>query len=429
MNPGRFPRPEGPSWLRPGEDDPLAAFPGLLDCVHCGLCLPVCPTYRVTGRETDSPRGRIHLLRSATEGRIAPEAVAEPLDRCLLCRACETACPSSVPYHRLLERHRAGRAAFPARFLFRRILPSRRSLHLLFAAARLARPFLRLAERFGPPPLRALAGVVPSRPARFVPAGRTYSPAGERRGRVGLHLGCIQGELFGNVLRATLSLLRSQGFEVLVPEQPSCCGALAAHGGEAAFGRRQAARTLEAFPADLDAILVPSAGCSAFLAAQDPRANVLDPLIFLARAGPRPFAGRAPLRVAWDPPCHLLHVQGQGPEIETLLASAPGIELVPLEEADLCCGAGGITFLREPEISQAVLDRKLDRVEQAGVEVVASANPGCLLRLQAGLRRRRSPTEAAHAVELLTCGDGAFNPREPRSRTSIPRRTRPDPPD
>ncbi|MFQ5749836.1 MAG: (Fe-S)-binding protein, partial [Planctomycetota bacterium] len=408
--------------------DPLAAFPGLLDCVHCGLCLSVCPTYRVTGRETDSPRGRIHLLRSAAEGRIAPQAVAGPLDRCLFCRACETACPSSVPYHRLLERQREGGASLPEWFLFQRILPSRRILHLLFGTARLARPLLRLAERIGPPALRALAGAVPSRPARFVPSGRTFPAAGRRRGRVGLHLGCIQGELFGNVVRATLSLLRSQGFEVLVPDQPSCCGALAAHGGEAAFGRSQAIRTLAAFPADLDAILVPSAGCSAFLAAQAPRAGVLDPLIFLARAGPRPFASRAPLRVAWDPPCHQLHVQGQGPEIETLLARVPGIELLPLEEAELCCGAGGITFLREPAISEAVLERKLDRIEQAGVDVVASANPGCLLRLQAGLRRRGRPAEAVHAVELLASGDGAFSPRGPRSRTSTPPTGPPVPP-
>lgn len=397
-----YARPEGKTWLDPS--DPLSGFPGILDCVHCGLCLQACPTYRATGSETDSPRGRIYLLRAAAEGRVEGPQIEDALARCVLCRACEPICPSQVPYHRLVERHREGKATGLLRFGLRRILPSPRALRWTGFALRSLRRLglLRLTERIGTRRLRALAGAVPKHPARFSwTPGQVFPAQGVRRGRVALQTGCVNSELFGAVLRDTITLLTAQGFDVVVPGQPGCCGALHAHSGDADFGRQLATRSFQAFPTDVDAILVPSAGCAAHLHEHDPRRGVADPLLFLHKVGLRGPLRPVKLRLAYDPPCHLLNVLGAKDEVGALLRQIPELQLVPHDEAELCCGAGGISFARAPEMSDAVLGRKIERILAAAPDVVASGNPGCLLRLEAGLRARRSPIRAVHPVQIL----------------------------
>lgn len=417
MSPGAHARPEGRTWI--GPQDALAALPGALQCVHCGLCASACPTYRATGRETDSPRGRILLLRAAAEGRLRRREVAEPLARCVLCRACEPACPSQVPYHELVERHREGDVPLLLRFALRRVLPSRRALAAAGMALRAGRRagVLALVERFGPRPLRSLVGAVPRAAARFAPSGAAWPARPPVRGRVGLLLGCANGELFGPVLRDTAALLAAQGFEVVAPPQPACCGALHAHCGDADFGRRLAARMLRAFSADLDAIVVAAAGCAAWLHENDPERRVADPVALLGRAGLRGPLDAAPLRAAHAPPCHLRHVLGGAEVVEDVLRRIPGLALVDLDEAELCCGAGGLAFARAPGMSEALLKRKVERILASGAEVVLAGNPGCLLRLEPGLRRRRSGVRALHPVSLLAHAAGVSS-AAPRAEAS-----------
>ena len=407
----------------PAAGDPLDAFPGLLDCVHCGLCLEECPTYRVTRLETESPRGRLALMRSVAEGRLEAVAAAGPLGRCLQCRACEPVCPSQVGYAHLLETHQEGKSPFLLRWVLRKVLPSRFLVGALGLLLRLSRRLglLRLLERARPPAaddaerpagrmqrLRALAGAVPASPRRFVPgAGSVFPPVGEARGRVVLHLGCAAAELLGDVLRDTVSLFTAQGFEVVVPRQPACCGALHAHAGDAEFGASLARATAAAFESShaglgpIDAVIVPAAGCLAHLLERNPAAPFDEPLLFLHRAGLTLQPGPYPARVAYDPPCHLRNVLGAKDEIPALLRRIPRLELVPHQESELCCGAGGISFAREPVAGFAVTERKVRLVREQRPSHLASGNPGCLLRLEAELRRTGGGIEAVHPVSLL----------------------------
>ncbi|KAA3613387.1 MAG: (Fe-S)-binding protein [Planctomycetota bacterium] len=402
MNPASA-RPEGKTWLD-GHPDPLADFPGLLDCVHCGLCLPVCPSYRLSGKETDSPRGRIALLRGAAENRLKPDDIVPALDRCLLCRACETVCPSRVPYHRLVEQQREG---LPPAWILRsqrRWLSSAAGIRLAGIMLRSLRSLgiLGLVERFAPRRLRAMAGTVPLAPHRFRPQEALFRPAHPpRRGRVGLHLGCVQAEFFGQVLEDTIAVLQQQGFDVEIPPQVPCCGSLAAHNGDAAEGRRMADRTLQAFDPQLDAVLIPAAGCLGHLQEFDRRRPCHDPAVFLFERGLRGRLRPLTQRLAYDPPCHLSFVAGKSDVVTALLHSLPGVELRHHDEADTCCGAGGVAFLRQPEQSQALLQQKIDRLLAVDPEVIVSGNPGCQMRLEAGLRQRNVSVPVVHPIQLL----------------------------
>ena len=421
--------------------------PSLLDCVHCGLCLQECPTYRVGRVETESPRGRLFLMRAVDEGRLEFAAASGPLGRCLQCRACEPVCPSKVGYAALLGRHQEGRGSRAARWLQRRLLNSRRALAVTGWLLRTARRggLLRLFERRRGPRrdggldsslgerLSAMAGAVPGAPERFAPAAGSVFPArGERRGRVALHHGCANVELLGQVPRDTIALFQAQGYEVLVPAQPACCGALHAHAGDAGFGHALAQRTARAFAdahdgAALDAVVVPAAGCLAHLLEAEPEAQpaFAEPLLFLHRAGLRTRPTRLAARVSYDPPCHLRNVVGAGAEVEELLAAIPGLELAPHEEAELCCGAGGVAFAREPRASFAVTERKLERVREQRPSHLASGNPGCMLRLEAEVRRTGGGVEVVHPVSLLARACGAeLRPSGSPSGTS----SRPSPP-
>lgn len=396
-----------------------------LDCVHCGLCLPACPTYLETGREISSPRGRVYLMRGVAEGRIPlAEVVAEEAYLCLGCRACETACPSGVRYGSMLERlrhevERAGaRRGFAyrlERFALRHVVPHRRRLRfaveLLAIAQRLHLD--RLGAQLLPRALRdapSLLPRVPSRSAR-APLPERVPAQGERRGRVAFFAGCVMAELFAETNAATVRVLAREGFEVWIPPEQGCCGALQAHAGDAETAHALARHNLAAFGAgQVDAIVTNSAGCGAALRdAGDwlPRegepfaAKVRDVCEFLDAAGLRAPRGRIEARVCYDDPCHLVHGQRVGAQPRRLLAAVPGLTLVPHDDPGACCGAAGTYNLTQPEMSRAVLARKLASLAAADPDLVATGNPGCLMQLRAGLARAGLRARAVHPIEIL----------------------------
>ncbi len=406
---------------------------GTLDCVHCGLCLNQCPTYRVTGRETSSPRGRVYLMRGVAEGAIPLDAsVADELHLCLGCRACETACPSGVRYGAMLELGReavaraglrGGAAAAVERIALRHVVPVRPRLRalvgLLGGVQRLGLD--RLVAPLLPSRLRAAHAMLPPIPAaasrRPLPA---FTPAvGERRGRVALHEGCVMAELFGEVNRATVRVLSQNGFDVSVPRDQGCCGALLAHAGELDTARPLARRNVRAFAGDedgpFDAVVSNSAGCGAALReveqwlpgeGESLAGNVRDVCEWLDAAGLRAPGGRVEARVAYDDPCHLVHAQRVAAAPRRLLESIPGLELVPHADASTCCGAAGTYGLLQPEMSAEVLEAKMKCLEAASPEIVATGNPGCLLQLRAGVRARGLAMRVVHPIELLDAAYG-----------------------
>ncbi len=398
-----------------------------LDCVHCGLCLQSCPTYVATGRETSSPRGRIYLMRGHAEGRLDdPALLAEEAFLCLGCRACETACPSGVRYGEILEKTRAivrleqpeGRLArWLERFVLREIVPRRARLGWLVGLLALVQRIGldRLAARVLPKRLAESAMLLPRIPAaverRRMPA---FTPAeGPRRGRVALFEGCVMPEFFGRVNDAARLVLSRAGYDVVVPASQGCCGALHAHAGDLERAAELARVNVEVFGDELakvDAVIVTSAGCSAALRelehwlGQDGAAlagGVRDVLEFLDAVGPRLTLSPIPRRVCYDDPCHLIHAQGIAAAPRKLLASIPGLELVPHRNPEACCGAAGIYNLTHPEMSARVLAPKLDALAEAAPEIVATANPGCAMQLAAGLAGRGIAARVVHPIELL----------------------------
>jgi glycolate oxidase iron-sulfur subunit len=400
---------------------------GILDCVHCGVCLPQCPTYRVLGQEMDSPRGRIYLMRAAAEGRIGlSENFVLHMDRCLGCRACESACPSGVPFGRLLEQTRGQIERQVPRPLARRLLgrlilgtfPEPRRLARLVAALRLyqgagLQRVLRAAGLLRPfPRLQAMERLLPdldgglreALPARLEPAGVT-------RGTVALLTGCVQSVLFPEVNRATARLLARAGYTVVIPSGQGCCGALHLHWGDREGARRLARANVAAF-GDVDWVVTNAAGCGTalrdygHLLADEPGATALagrvrDVTELLAAALPEP-RHPLPLTVTYHEPCHLAHGQRVREAPRTLLRAIPGLRLVELPDADVCCGSAGVYNLLEPGIAGQLLERKLDRIAETGADVVASGNPGCLLQLRVGLAERGLTIRAHHPVELLS---------------------------
>jgi glycolate oxidase iron-sulfur subunit len=410
---GAFDADEPPDWE------------GILDCMHCGICLPQCPSYQVLEQEMDSPRGRVYLMRAAAEGRIGlgPNFVAH-MDRCLGCRACETACPAGVPFGRLLEATRGQIERRVERPLARRLL-GRLVLGVFPDPVRLgwALRLLRLYQRSGLqrgvratgllarlPRLQAMDRLLPLlAPARSAAARTEWPPEGAVRGTVALLAGCVGGALFPEVNQATARLLARAGYRVVVPPAQRCCGALHLHWGDRA-GARALARANLAALAGADWVVTSAAGCGATLrdyghllgeagaVALSGRVRDVSELLAEAPPGPR---HPLPLRVTYHEPCHLAHGQRVRAAPRRLLQAIPGLELVELEEADLCCGSAGVYNLLEPGIASRLLERKLDRIAATGATVVASGNPGCLLQLRVGLARRGLPVRACHPVELL----------------------------
>lgn len=404
-------------------------------CVHCGFCLPACPTYRELGNEANSPRGRIHLVRQLQAGTLEPTAaVLGNLDLCLDCRACETACPSGVKYGSIIEEARSRleqRRRRPPldralrRLFFRGIFPHPRRLRTLARAIRLTQRLRldRLADRAGllklfPRPVAAMAGV-----ARISDTfGRDRLPEvvparGARRYRVGFLTGCVMDVMFGATNLASVRVLAANGCEVVIPPAQTCCGALQLHGGDLETTRALARQNIDTFlAAGVEYVIINAAGCGStlkdyhHLLHDDPAyrekaarfvAMTRDITEFLASIDLVPPDRPLPLRVTYQDPCHLAHGQGVRLQPRKLLQQIPGLELVPMPEADACCGSAGIYNLVQYEMSMAVLDRKMAAAAGTGARVIASANPGCILQLRLGARQRGLDVEVVHVVDLL----------------------------
>jgi glycolate oxidase iron-sulfur subunit len=396
-----------------------------LDCVHCGLCLSTCPTYRETGSELSSPRGRVYLLRGVVEGRLElGDTVAEEAYLCLDCRACETACPSGVRFGAMLDlaraeveaaRLRGGWAKRLERWGLRGLLPHPRRLRLLLdllAAAqrtRLDRLGLALLPRRLQELHALLPPVPPRRERRRLP--ERIPAEGEPRGRVGLFVGCIMPELFGDVNTATARVLARNGFEVVVPRGQGCCGALHAHAGDEAFAFELARRNVRAFgAAGVSRVVVNSAGCGAALRdvarwlpdeGEALAASVRDAFEFLDAEGLRPPQDRIDSIVCYDDACHLIHGQGVHEAPRRLMAQIPGLRLVEHDDPAGCCGAAGIYNLTHRRMSQAVLERKMQALAAADPDVIASGNPGCLMQIRAGAAARGLRARVVHPMLLL----------------------------
>jgi glycolate oxidase iron-sulfur subunit len=424
-------------------------------CVHCGLCLNQCPTYRLDGLEADSPRGRIRQMMLVDEGKLSlGDSFVQHIDGCLDCRACESACPSGVEYGRLVEYAREQiEKNYPrpvlshlARWLFlRHLLPHPRRIA---AAARLVQFYQRtglqaLARRSGV--LRALGmaereRLLPPIDARFFfsQLGRTFSARGKLRARVALFAGCIAQVTFTALHEATIRVLTANGCEVVVPKHQRCCGALAVHAGVRETARALARTNIESFlretPSDIpgrafDAIIVNAAGCGSTLkeyaslahsndggvawedgeriAAGAFSAKVRDVSEFLAELGLVAPLKMVPMRVTYQDSCHLAHAQKIREAPRKLIRAVPGVELVEMPLADYCCGSAGIYNITETENSLRLLEEKMRYASSTNATAIVTANPGCILQLRAGAAIHGTGQEVLHVVELL---DRAMNP-------------------
>lgn len=413
-----------------------APLPELIQrCVHCGFCLPTCPTYAVLGVEMDSPRGRIRLMKTGWEGRTGPASPAfeEHIYGCLDCRACETACPSGVEFGKLVEAARSQIERARPRPLAERALRWLAFDQLLPHSGRLALVvrLTHLARRLGAAAVLRWAGTrlgIAGRLAEMlelVPAAASSGaelPAltaarGERRGRVALFQGCVMRAAFAATNAATARVLARNGIEVVVPETQTCCGALHVHAGERDGGRALARRNIEAFErCEADAIVVNAAGCGAsmkeydWLLKDDPAwseraarfaSRVKDATEILGDLGLVARPGAIAATAAYDDPCHLIHGQSVSAQPRELLAQIPGLTIVPLAEADWCCGSAGIYNVTHPELSRRLRDRKMEHVRAADPDLLVTANPGCLMQLQAGVRSSGLHAEVIHLIDLL----------------------------
>jgi glycolate oxidase iron-sulfur subunit len=423
------------------------------DCVHCGFCLPTCPTYVLWGEEMDSPRGRIVLMSEGLEaGSEMTPTLAGHFDNCLGCMACVTACPSGVRYDLLIEDTRQQVERRHPRTARERLL--RRGLFALFphpGRLRATVPLLVLYRRSG------LAGrLARSKLIDRIPLARTLSelappvtlrdavrrlPAvtkarGPKRGTVGFLQGCVQRAYFHDVNADTVAVLAAEGFEVHAPRSPRCCGALGLHAGQEEDSLPLAKATIAAFER-FDHVVVNAAGCGSaikdygHLLRDDPQwreraervaGSARDVHELLASVEPRAPRGRVELKVAYHDACHLAHAQGVRSQPRELLRAIPGLELVEPAEWEICCGSAGIYNLTRPEAAAELGARKADNLLATGADVIAAANPGCTLQIVAHLQRKGQPRELVHPMQLLRRSiDGAAKPRRRLARLRLRR--------
>jgi glycolate oxidase iron-sulfur subunit len=405
-------------------------------CVHCGFCLPTCPTYTIWGEEMDSPRGRIHMMKLAAEGNAhLTDNFVQHFDRCLGCMACMTSCPSGVEYDKLIEatraqiqrRHRRSPGETLHRGLIFRLFPypARLRAALLPAWAYQASGLRALVRgtrlvKLLPRKLRSMEALLPALSLRRL--GARLPPArvpaqGAVRKRVGLLTGCVQRVLFSDVNAATVRVLAAEGCEVVIPRQQGCCGALMVHAGLEEKARAFARRLIDVFErAGVDTIVTNAAGCGSsmkeygHLLRDDPRyaerarafaAKCKDISEVLAELEPRAVRHPLPLRVAYHDACHLQHAQGVRAEPRRMLHTIPELELLEIPDAALCCGSAGIYNLVQPEAAQELGDRKVTHCLSTRPDLVVSANPGCLMQLASGLQRAGKRLPVLHMIEIL----------------------------
>jgi glycolate dehydrogenase iron-sulfur subunit len=446
------PSPTPVSWFdaedAPGRRD-------LNTCIHCGLCLTACPTYRTLKIEPDSPRGRLYLMRGLAEGRIEPAAdLVHHLDLCLGCRACETVCPAGVPYGRLLEetrgqierrRPRRTPLAMLGRWALRHLVPHRDRMQAVADLLRVGQSgplrgmmtsralpdFARRGYAMTPPIAPRAERRLEALARRLPPGARmearedvlVFHPAGAAKLRVGFFTTCVMETMFPRVNQEAVRLLVLAGCEVMTPRAQRCCGALQAHAGLLRESKALASANLTAFPSDVERIVTTSAGCGAALrevghwlgdgaraaAARDFAARVRDVSEVLAEVGmPAPAARVAsardpkrPLRVGYHDPCHLAHAQKVRSAPRRLLAALPGVELIDLPDSDHCCGSAGVYNLTHPDMAEAQLEKKLAAVRRVDPEVVVASNPGCLLHMARGAKERGMSARMEHLVEVM----------------------------
>jgi glycolate oxidase iron-sulfur subunit len=403
-------------------------------CVHCGLCLNACPTYRELGLEMDSPRGRVYQMVQVANGAPISDSYIEHIGLCLACRGCESACPSGVRYGRMVEDARAEiesrrKRGFLARqmrsLVFRHLLKSRVLLSMagaflyLFEASGMKAVVrgmgsFRLLGKLGD-----LAQLAPSAdpPFFFSQIGRTFPAQGERRHRVAFLAGCIANVAFARLNEATVRVLQRNGCEVVIPEGQGCCGALHVHAGLAQDARGLARRNIDAIAAaNFDAVITNAAGCGSTLKeygelleedaayaakAREFSGKMRDVTEFLASIELNREMGPVNAGVTYQDSCHLAHGQRVRTAPRKLMAQVPGVTLHEMAGSDLCCGSAGIYNVVESEMSASVLRRKMEAVNATRAEIIATANPGCMLQLQAGVRQQGSGQRVMHVVELL----------------------------
>lgn len=388
-----------------GDDHPTRD--DLNACVACGLCLPHCPTYRLTGEESASPRGRITAMRAVADGEaVVDEDFGSFMDRCLVCRACEDVCPSHVPFGRMMEAARvqieplrSRRQRFARWAGLDVLLPHRKLLWTAAFLQPVVTPFLP----------RRVRAITPKPSERFRRLPRvTEPPAGTpTRGTVAVLSGCVQDRWFREINRATIRVLARNGWRVRVPREQQCCGALSAHNGRLDAARRLARRNARAF-AGAEHVVVNGAGCGAHLQSYGDLVAgtdlpVVDLMVFLDRAGLSdvPTHGIGVERVAYHDACHALRAQHIRSEPRRVLERIPGLEVVDIPGGDRCCGAAGLFNVTQPEMAGGLMREKAEGVRATGAGVVASANPGCTMQIVAGVRELGLEVEVVHPVQLL----------------------------
>ena len=410
-------------------------------CVHCGFCLPVCPTYVLWGQEMDSPRGRIYLMKLAAEGGTDMNANwVGHFDSCLGCMACMTACPSGVDYGKLIEATRAqierNTQRTPGekrhrRFLFETFTRPERLKRLRLPMLVYQKSGLQAVVRasgilnFLPKKIQVMEALLPRLGPNETVAEITPA-VGEKRRRVGLLLGCVQREFFPQVNAATARVLAAEGCEVVAPQAQTCCGALLVHAGEEAAALELAKKTIDAFErANVDAIVTNAAGCGSnvkeygHLLRDDPAyaerakhfaAKCKDISEVLTSFEPRARRHPLKLRVAFHDSCHLQHAQGVRSQPRALLAKIPDLQVAEIPEAAMCCGSAGIYNLVQPDAANAIGDRKANLIAPLKADVVATGNPGCVLQLQSSLARNGHPTPVLHTIQLLDASIRGITP-------------------
>lgn len=422
----------------PGSQIPYEKF---LDCIHCGLCTAACPTYLETGNENDSPRGRIYLMRAVVDQRVElSDAVRGHLDLCLDCRSCETACPSGVQYGRLIEPFRVDIQKMDARqgkgsqqdwfhrWILYRLFPYPSRIRMTLVPARVMQT-LRIDKLMNALKLTSLLPDKLKRMNDLLPRLKPAEPdlpevlpaQGTRRARVAFFTGCVSEAMYSHVNRATVRVLQANGCEVVIPKTQACCGAIHYHSGADQAALEFALKNLAAFElGDIDAIIVNVAGCGAMLKDYGHIAEEIEGVSaehkeqlkqlaskfkdvseFLFELGPIAPQGEIPHSATYHDACHLVHAQKVQNQPRKLLELIPGLNLIPLNESTICCGAAGSYNLTQPEMADQLGKRKLKNILDTGAQIVISGNVGCTLQIDSKLRQSHQPLWVAHPMELL----------------------------